>query len=158
MSCMSRLAPAKGFTLIEILVVMGLFALLAGLGLMVSMDTYRGSSFRADRDLFVALLQHARAQAVNNICTGTCTDGAAHGVGVAAGAYTVFQGSSYGARDASQDQTFTASPMVTPSGDTEVVFEQLTGAVVSQRVIVLNGDGKVSTTTIETNGRIWWTN
>lgn len=150
-------APAKGFTLIEVLTVLGLFTLLAGLGLFASMDLYRGSSFHSERDLLVALLQHARAQAVNNICRGMCTDGVAHGVKIGSGNYIVFQGSSYASRDATQDQTFATSPLVTSSGDTEVVFAQLTGVAMPPAVIVLRIGGQVSTTTIEPNGRIWWT-
>src|SRR4051812_38879538 len=71
-----------GFSLIEILVVMGLLVLMSGFGLFVSMETYQGSNFSCDRSLFVAALQRARAQAIHNMCYGTCTDGVAHGVHV----------------------------------------------------------------------------
>jgi len=154
---MSYSSPTRGFTLVELLTVMGLFVLLAGLGLFVSMDAYRGSSFRTDRDLLVALLQHARAQAVNNICTGSCTDGAAHGVAATGGVYIAFQGTSYNSSDP-QNQVFSANPAVMLGGDTEVLFAQLTGAVAARRVITLAAAEQVSVITIEPNGRIWWTN
>jgi len=149
---------SAGFTLVEMLTVLGLFALIAGLGLFISMDAYRSSSFHSERDLVIALLEHARAQAVNNICTGgSCADGLAHGLEVTNNTYTVFQGSSYASRDATQDQIFDANPTVTLSGDAEVVFAQLTGAVASPKVMTFREGEKVSTTTVELNGRIWWT-
>ena len=78
----------RGFTMIEILVVIGLFAIAGGFALWVSMESYRGSSFFADRDMFVAVLQRARAEAVNNVCLGAgCTDGKPHGVHIQSDAY-----------------------------------------------------------------------
>lgn len=149
----------RAFTLIEILVVMGMLALIGALTVFVSMDTYRGSSFRSDRDLLVALLQHARAESVHNICAvSSCTDGASHGVYIGATSYTIFQGASYAGRVVADDQNFTEDGTVTRAGASEVVFAALSGTVAAQTTITLSGDNKTSVITIEPSGRIWWTN
>jgi type IV fimbrial biogenesis protein FimT len=154
----------KGFTLIEVLVVLSMLAIVAALAVFVSMDTYRGSSFRADRDLLVALLQHARAEAIHNICAGTsCTNTSpaadtTHGLYVGATTYTLFQGSSYALRTTAEDQNYSEDALVSRTGATEVVFQPLTGTVAAQATITLTGSGKTSVITIEPSGRIWWTN
>ena len=147
----------RGFSFIEILVVMGIFVILGTLSLFVSMDTYHGSNFRSDRDLVVTLLQHARAQAMHNICTGTCTDGKPHGVYIGSGTYTVFQGSSYATRDVAEDQTYTANSTLVATGDSEVVFANVTGVVSASRTITLTAEQN-STITVDPSGRISWTN
>ena len=149
----------KGFTFFEVLIVMGIFVLVGGFALFVSMETYRGSNFRSDRDLLVATLQRARAESMNNICLGSpCSgnDGKPHGVSFQGGKYVIFQGSSYVTRDAAVDAAFDASPAFThPSF--EIVFSQLTGNA-TPGVINLSGQGKTSDVHVEANGRIWWTN
>lgn len=155
----------RGFTLIEILIVVGIMTLLGGVTLIVSMDNYHAYAFRAERDTLVSLLQKARSQSMSNIClptNGSCTNGKAHGVYVSAGQYTVFQGQSYGARDGAVDEIYLVRGVdVKPkSGSlTEVVFAQLSGDVlVPGYISLLNSDGHVSTTTITSEGTITWTN
>ena len=68
------LSLSKGFTLMEVLVVIALLGVIFSLSVFISLDTYRGSSFRNERDTLVGVLQEARSEAMNNICIGgTCT-------------------------------------------------------------------------------------
>jgi Tfp pilus assembly protein FimT len=147
-----------GITMLETLVVMGIFILVASFALLFTMDSFRGTTFHGDRDLFVSLLQRARAQAISNICSGTCTDGKAHGVAVVGNTYVLFQGTSYATRDTAVDSVFEASAAVARTGASEVVFSQLGGTSTSRVEFAHTGGERVSTTTVETNGRIWWTN
>ena len=148
-----------GITMLEVLVVMGIFVLVSGLALQFSMNSFRGATFQGDRDLFVSLLQRARAQAISNMCTAlTCTDGKPHGVAIVGNTYVLFEGSSFATRTAAGDSVFGASQSVTHTGDTEVVFGQLTGTTTVQKKFIHTSADHVSTTTIETNGRIFWTN
>lgn len=55
-----------GFTLIEILIVIGLFSLLIALGLTLSLDSYRNYLLRADVGKAHSLLLQARSRAMNN--------------------------------------------------------------------------------------------
>lgn len=155
----------RGFTLIEVLIVIGIMTLLGGVALIVSMDNYHAYAFRAERDTLVSLLQKARSQSMSNIClgaVGSCTNGKAHGVYVSAGQYVIFQGQTYGTRDGAVDEIYPVQgvDVKTKSGSlTEVVFSQLSGDVlVPGYITLLNSDGHVSTTTITSQGAITWTN
>jgi len=157
---LARQGSSRGLTLVEILVVLTLFLIVGATALLVSMDTYRGTSFRSDRDLLVALLQHARIQSINNICAGSgCKDGKAHGVHIdqSAHTFTAFQGVTYASRDISQDQAFNENPTTVATGATDIIFTQLTG-VSNAQLITLTANGKTSVITIDTSGRIAWTN
>lgn len=158
----ARSLPQAGFTIIEILVVVSLFAVISGFGLIVGMDSYRGYAFRADRDTLVSLLERARSQSINNICVGaSCTNGKPHGVFVDAvsSRYILFQGATYATRDSANDEVAAASPLVGRSGLSEVVFAQLSGNASPAGDIVLSGAvGQISTVSINAVGRISWTN
>jgi prepilin-type N-terminal cleavage/methylation domain-containing protein len=147
----------RGMTMIEIMVVMGVFVVLASIALHFTIHSFQGSSVHSDRDEFVALLQRARAQSISNVCNGSaCTDGVAHGVAIIGSQYVLFQGESYATRDADQDAVFEATELVARSGSSEVVFTQLSGTTTGAQFVHVSSL-YVSTTTVESNGRIWWT-
>jgi len=138
---------SAGFTTIEIMVAIGLLVMMLGLGLFLSMDIYRGSSFAAERDILISILQKARNQSVNNI------NGAPHGTYVDSDGYKLFQGPSYAG--ATEVLTFPRDPKMTISGDTEFVFDQLTGDTTAG-TISLTGQGKTIDIVINSEGRISW--
>ena len=149
----------RGFTLIEVLVVFGLIAIVGGFVLLMSMDTYRASSYRADRNLLVAILERARAQAVSNLCIGAgCANGKPHGVSLQGSQYVLFQGPSFATRDPSIDNAFEASPLVTRTGLTEVVFSQLSGTTMAGTITLSDASGYTSLITLSADGQITWTN
>jgi prepilin-type N-terminal cleavage/methylation domain-containing protein len=155
----------SGFTMLEILVVIGLVLMLSTMALLVSFDTYRGSNFRNDRDLLVATLERARAQSLNNLCVGTtCTaaqNSRPHGVAIRPNgqpnSYVVFQGASYVTRDSGVDSNFVASQTSTTTGATEIVFSPLSGTTTAKTVTVSDTSGHSSVITIGTDGQIIWT-
>jgi prepilin-type N-terminal cleavage/methylation domain-containing protein len=155
---------AKGFTLLEILVVMGLFLIVAGFGLFVSFDSLRGYSFREERDTIISALQKARSQSINNMCFGaTCTDGKAHGVyfGIPH-SYVIFQGVTYATRDVALDEVLTArNNVVAVSGATEVDFAPLVGTVVTTPItpmtVTVSDPTHSSVITFGTEGGMSWT-
>ncbi len=151
---------AQGFTLLEVLIVMAIFIMVAGFGLFVSLDTFRGYSFRSERDVVVSVLNKARSQSINNMCFGTaCTDGKPHGVYFgAAGKYTIFQGASYATRDTALDEVVNASYKgATVTGTTEVVFAPLSAVVASPATITVTADSHSSVVTVGTEGQVVWT-
>lgn len=146
----------QGFSLIELLTVMGLFSLIAGLALIMNLDDYRSFQFRDERNLLVTLLQKARSQAVNNVCLGaSCTDGQPHGVHIESGKYVVFQGSTYNA-SSGINQNFDANNTMTATASSpEVVFGQLSGQVAADWTVTLqNQSGKTVTIQVNKEGRI----
>jgi len=154
----------KGFTLFEVITVMGIIAIIGGLSVSFGIDTLRAYSFHSDRDLLVAALHHARAAAVGNICQtnseDVCTDGRPHGVHVENGKIVMYQTKTgYTARDASVDAVIDLNPSTTVTGVSDVVFSQLSGDVVTPGDIILTEpSGRISVITIGSEGQILWTN
>lgn len=133
-----------GFTLIEILVVIGIFSVLAAIGLFFSMDVYRSNSVSSERDMIMSILQKARSQAINNI------NEKPHGVRFISGKYIVFEGIDCDATG----QENPASPSVHPIDDC-VKFDQLTGDSINKTLTVTDG-AKTFTIEINSQGRISW--
>lgn len=153
----------RGFTLIEMLVVIAILTLLGGVALVVNMESYRGYAFRNKRDLIVSMLQRARSQSMSNICMGTsCTGGRSHGVSIQTDKIVVFQGNTYTSRDIDADEVILpryAAASTTPGSLTEVVFTQLSGTTSTVGGITIHDDaGRTSIININSEGRITWSN
>lgn len=144
-----RTSTIRGFTIVELLVAMGIFTLLASLGLFISMDFYRSYSFRSDTASLVSAIMRARSRSLDNI------NGSPHGIFIASSSYTIFQGTSYAARDGSYDETFALGGDTRTSGLTEAVFARLDGQTTDGTLIVTD---EIHTATISLNheGRIDW--
>lgn len=116
----------KGFTLMEVLITLGLIAIVAIVVSVLDINNFRGDSFRSEVSTIGTSLQTARANSFNNI------NQKKHGVAFNPGGfsgYVIFEGNTYSTRDASKDILLPASYIVTfsPASPTEVVFEQLNG-------------------------------
>lgn len=150
---------SAGFTIIEILVVMGLLAMVAGLTMVININDYRGYLFRGDRDVVVNVLERARSQAINNVCLGaTCTGGMPHGVHVQASQVVLFQGATYSA-GAATNQVFPFNGGAQAAGLSDVVFTQLSGDAAPTGTISLSDTlGHSSVITVNSEGQITWTN
>jgi Tfp pilus assembly protein FimT len=138
---------------------MAFIAIVGAFTMLVSMDSYRGYTFHTERDVLIAALQHARAQAVGNVCLGAgCTTGKAHGVYIQPDKFVIFQGSSYATRDTAQDSVIPAATSVLHSGISEVVFSELSGNSSTPGTISVSANGRTSDITIGALGQIVWTN
>lgn len=157
----------KGFTLMEVLLVIGLLAMIFGLTAFSGMDSYHGSSFRNERDGMIGALQRARNQATNSICLGGagCTGSLPHGVHFTNTEYTIFQGNAYNAADPLNDVIDINAPIqMSLGGFTDVIFSQFSGdasTVPSGTPSLTLTDsitGRNSVITIGGFGQITWTN
>jgi prepilin-type N-terminal cleavage/methylation domain-containing protein len=138
-----------GFTVIEVLIVIGIFGILAAIGLFFSMDFFRTYSTNSEQVTLVSALSQARAQSLANI------NRQPHGVRVTPENYTIFSGSSFDTRDQSFDRVLSVSSAVHPSGTTDIVFEQLSGNTSCTEIcnITLTGASPVQ---INAQGAILW--
>jgi len=147
----------KGFTLIEVLIVLALITVIAGLSLFFNIDMYRGDSFRAERNILVIALQTARADALNNISQMR------HGVAINPGGYAgyvIFEGNDYASSEPDTRKEIPASYGVTldASSPDEVVFTQLSGNANFDGEIILIDTLRNASATIAINheGKIGW--
>lgn len=113
--------PTTGFTAIEILLVVGLFSLLAAL----TIPTVRTLQAQTDLDSATATAAHAlrRAQLLSQAVDGDANWGTVF----TQSAVTVFRGNSYAAREPAYDEIFPFSEAITPTGLSEIVFEKFSG-------------------------------
>lgn len=150
----------KGFSLIEITVSLGLFAMLGTVTLLMSMQSYGGYSFHTTGQLLVAALQKARSDALHNVCIGgNCTGGLPHGVHISATQLALFQGTAYDPNDDANVYVALQNPTIALGGLTDVVFSQLTADVsVPGAIAVTDTNGHSVTVTVGSEGQISWSN
>ena len=149
----------KGFTLIEIVLVIALLSFLMSMGLFFDTHSYRRFSFTGEQSLLVSLLSRVRSEAMANV------DGKAHGLCLTNDSheYILFEGDFYSAGNpknisvsGNKDVSVSASPntFLCSSGQ-GVVFSQLTGNALPVD-IVLSQNNRTSTTSINHEGTIIW--
>ncbi|MEK9177138.1 MAG: prepilin-type N-terminal cleavage/methylation domain-containing protein [Patescibacteria group bacterium] len=145
-------ATAKGFTLIEVMIALGLLAVAGAMTVLMGVDSVARSVAIGERDTAVTLLETARTEALANI------DEMAHGVHIGSTEYVVFTtASDYASRDQTKDNPYPRETAVTISGPTDVIFSQLSGGVGAGVGTLTFADGAQSTTIgINAEGRIDW--
>ncbi|OGY38678.1 MAG: hypothetical protein A2418_01320 [Candidatus Brennerbacteria bacterium RIFOXYC1_FULL_41_11] len=124
----------NGFSLVEVVIVIGLISILASLGLFFSLGYYNVYVLNAETDLLATLFKKTRTRAIGNF------NQSRHGVFVDSinRQYIVFQGNSFAARDPVFDEVVgNSSSRVELSGDAEAVFDQFSGSVNQNRVFIL---------------------
>lgn len=132
-----------GFTLIEVMLVMALLAILAGL----SSPFYGRFIFSQEVSVVRDELQGSFAKAQMYSMTGK--DNSLWGVALSNGKITLFQGNSFAGRNQSVDESYVVHSRVTITGLTEVVFAHATGRPSVSPTITLSGNG--STEVIQMN-------
>ena len=128
-----------GFTLIEILVVIGVIVLLFAASYLVTFDTYGKNLLSNEEEKLVSILSKARSRAMNNI------DEKDHDVSIESDKY-VLDG----------DEEIEKNENIEITGITSVAFEQLSGKPSETGDIVLDDGIRTETITIYPGGMINW--
>ena len=110
-----------GFTIFELLIVFGIFAILAAIGVPIGLNFYLSYQFDAEYELLISLLQNARNLAMVN------RNESDHGLFLDTDEFVIFQGSSYSSRVASGDRSFPRASNISIGGLSEIVFSALSG-------------------------------
>ncbi len=143
---------SRGFTLIEILVVIGLFILIFSLSAFVGFDSIARSTVAGERDSLTSLLASARAHAISNV------NEKKHGVHIDEDEpdFVLFEGDSYSAGDPN-NRPVARTSAVSVSGPGDIIFEQLSGDVITGVGTTTLSDGsKTAEININSVGRIEW--
>jgi prepilin-type N-terminal cleavage/methylation domain-containing protein len=143
----------KGFTLIEVLVVVGLLVTVFAIGALTNVGMYTRELSRSEQSDLFTVLQQARDRAMNNVNATT------HGVyfGNDIECYYVFEGTSYGGDpcedSGNQDRNIN---ITSAAAFEEVYFEQLSGNPSDSGDITMTdtGTGRERIITIQENGLI----
>ena len=145
-----QLSPNQGFTLIEVLVTLGLFIFVVSFALGVGLDTFARTSINDERDTAIYLLSKARARSLNNINQTT------HGLHIdnANSKFIIFEGNSYTAGDPDNEETPYNDSFIF-SGTLEYRFSQLAGATTPGK-ITITGTGGSKEIDINSEGAIIW--
>lgn len=140
----------RGFTIVEVLIVVAILTIVFGFSLGVGSNFYSSQVLIGERDSVVSLLRNARTRAMNN------TNQSSHGVFIDTNQYVAFDGESYAARNQAYDAVFPRSAGVTITGPLEIVFKVMEGTSnVSGTIAVTNGVGNVNIV-LNNEGRINW--
>lgn len=146
---MSSSSTSTGFTLLEVLLSVGLITILAGLSMPVA------QRFQVQNDMTIASTTIAqnlrRAQLESQAVDGDST----WGVKIQSGSIVMFQGASYASRIATYDELFDLPTSITPSGLGEVVFAKMTGLPQSTGTVTLTDNaGVVKAIVVNSKGTI----
>ncbi len=137
----------KGLSFIEVLLVIGVMALIAVIALSTFISFRKHSALAMDTDTVIGLLRQARNQTLSS------KNSSAYGVHFTAPSVTLFTGSAYSA-GAADNQTFVLSSTDTiltislTGGGSDVVFQRLTGETGQNGTIVLSAPGIPETKTV----------
>lgn len=138
----------RGFTLIELLLVIAAASLLVAATLPFGVNFYRIQVLDDAGEGMLTTLRRAREQARAQKNDDT------FGVRFLPGSYVLFQGSSYAARIAAEDEVFTFSPLISTSGITEIVFAKHTGAPSAAGILSLSSGSDMREIDIASWGKI----
>lgn len=138
---------APAFTMIEIIVVVGILALLLSVGSVMAFNSIERSVASNEQNLLATLLIGQRTKALANLNQNS------HGLKVETNQYTLFEGNSFAA--GTNKRSVTKSAGITTGGASEIIFGQLTGTSSLQSITITDGS---MTYTIDINqeGRIEW--
>ena len=139
----------RGFSLIELLIVLALVAFVASIGTIFSMSSISRSYALSERDLLVSLLTQARAHALANVHES------AQSVYIDTDAYVLYEGTTYDVNNVT-NKVIPKVSHATVSGLDTITFNQITARVTNEGTITIAGDTQTYTIEVNNEGRINW--
>lgn len=140
----------NGFTLIEIVFTMAIFAGLVALALPVGLDSYRHYLLTSETSTVLNFLRRAQALAFGNDHTS------GHGLAIQNSKYVLFQGVSYASRNPSFDEVYGRSTDITITGPSEIDFSAVSGTPNASSTFVFSNGAGTSTISVNNEGTINW--
>lgn len=138
----------RGFTLIEILLVVAMITIVAGTGFLVLGDIVATDVRNTAAQLVTQSMRRAQLSSRN------MREDDMWGVYVSSSSATVFRGDTYTTRDAAYDEAFPFPRSVTVSGTTEFVFGKGTGLVPAPATVSMTFNDETLSVSINAIGAI----
>jgi len=140
----------KGFTLVEILVVIAIITFIISFGILIDVGTIKRDYFAAEEATIVSALEKARSRSMANIYE------TAHGVCFISPNYIIFrEKDGHCVSGVASNETISANTKININFPT-VVFSQLAGTTTDGVMIVIKDGIKTATTTLNYEGTIIW--
>ncbi|MEI7513198.1 MAG: prepilin-type N-terminal cleavage/methylation domain-containing protein [bacterium] len=143
-----RFNKIKGFSLLELLIVIAIFSIFVGMGT----STYYSMRAHTNLELSTGSLVEAVRFAESSAQSGKADS--QWGVKILTNQIVIFKGSSYAGRDTSFDNVFDLSGGVSASGLSEIVFEKVSGATVNTGTIVLTNGTESKNLVVNEKGTV----
>ena len=138
----------EGFTMIDVMLAIAIVAILGAAAMPVVYGYLtRGTIDATVRDV-VTSARYAQAGAQAGLGDSSW------GISITGGTITIFQGTSYTARDASYDQTTSYASDITVTGTSEYVFAERTGRTTGGTLTLTTSSAMVRDITVSTLGTI----
>ena len=138
----------KGFTLVELLLVIAIVAILAG----VSFPYYSKILFRNSLSISNQAISQSLRRA--QLLSQSGQSDSQWGIYAQANSLTLFSGATYATRDSSLDELHNLSEGIVLTGDTEIVFEKFTGELVVDKLLTLTLDNEEVNIYLNTKGMV----
>jgi prepilin-type N-terminal cleavage/methylation domain-containing protein len=138
----------RGFSLVEILVVIGIFSILAT----ISVSTY--TNFKAHNSLEVTSNGLVEALRFAQLNSQAVNGDSKWGVKILENEMIIFKGSTYDSREISADQNIALVSGVVPSGLSEIIFEKVSGKTSTTGTIILTNNSGEKNILINEKGTI----
>jgi prepilin-type N-terminal cleavage/methylation domain-containing protein len=137
-----------GFTLLEILLVIGIVSILLVTTVPIGLDFFRNQQLGTQTQFLIQTLRRAQIKAMSVELDSS------FGVYISNHNYTLFKGNSYLSRDNQYDEVFNLSEIINPSGVLEVVFSKFEAKPSATGNIILSSNSSTETININEMGRI----
>ncbi len=138
----------RGFTLVELLVVLGIVVVITG----ISFSVYK--AYPQQNDLEAGKISVAQSMRRAQVLAQASKTDDDWGVKIESARAVIFKGNDYATRDTSYDEILEISPRVVISGTTEYIYSKFTGLPQSTGTVNLSLAGESKSVTINAKGTI----
>lgn len=141
----------KGFTLIEIIIVVGIFTLIIAFASTIDLSAFRRDLFRAEQSTIVSALEKARSRSMTNLFES------AHGVCFITPNYIIFRANDgLCDKNAPSNELIPANTNITVTfSQPNIIFSQLAGTTTDATIHITDGT-KSADININYEGTINW--
>jgi len=140
----------SGFTIFEIIFVMGFFVFLGAISLPFSIDAYQHYILSTETQMMVSILRRAQDMAMANKYEDS------FGISIQENQYVLFRGTSYLSRTISFDEIYPKAKSIAIAPSNDIVFESVSGGPDEAVMLTFSNTNSSQKIDINSQGAINW--